>query len=207
MCCKAIEGGSALWNPFLGTVHITVSVTCIFRILSFHGIIRVTMCCRTLQWDSALWNPFLGTNYTTASSYNVYIPYNVCFYREYFTNSKIPKRNNVSRTGKNKVRIKHAYCNTVYWLLVSLIPWTPVPVAARSKVWVCSRWHAGNVDSNPTGGKDVCCECCVLSGRGLFVGLITNPEDSYRVWCVWVWSWILDNEEPMAHWGGAVAPW
>jgi len=30
----------------------------------------------------------------------------------------------------------------------------------------------------------VCCECCVLSGRGLFDGLITRPEDSYRLWRV-----------------------
>ena len=28
------------------------------------------------------------------------------------------------------------------------------------------------------------CECCVLSGRGLCDGLITRPENSYRVWCV-----------------------
>jgi hypothetical protein len=44
----------------------------------------------------------------------------------------------------------------------------------------------------------VCSECCVLSDRGLCVGLITLPGDSYRVWCVWVWSWILDNEEILA---------
>jgi hypothetical protein len=31
---------------------------------------------------------------------------------------------------------------------------------------------------------DVCCDICVLSGRGLCVGLITIPELSYRVWCV-----------------------
>jgi hypothetical protein len=30
----------------------------------------------------------------------------------------------------------------------------------------------------------VCCECCVLSGRGLCDGLITRPEESYRPWCV-----------------------
>jgi hypothetical protein len=29
----------------------------------------------------------------------------------------------------------------------------------------------------------VCCECCVLSGRGLCDGLITRPEESYRTWC------------------------
>jgi hypothetical protein len=28
------------------------------------------------------------------------------------------------------------------------------------------------------------CECCVLLGRGICVGLITRPEESYRVWCV-----------------------
>ena len=40
----------------------------------------------------------------------------------------------------------------------------------------------------------VCCECCVLSGRGLCDGLITRPEESYRLWCVVVCdletSWI-----------------
>jgi hypothetical protein len=41
----------------------------------------------------------------------------------------------------------------------------------------------------------------VLSGRGLCDGPITRPEESYRMWCVWVWSWSLDNEEALAHWG------
>jgi hypothetical protein len=30
----------------------------------------------------------------------------------------------------------------------------------------------------------VCCECCVLSGRGFCDGLITRPEESYRLRCV-----------------------
>jgi len=30
----------------------------------------------------------------------------------------------------------------------------------------------------------VCCECCVLSGIGLCDGLITRPEEFYRLWCV-----------------------
>ena len=30
----------------------------------------------------------------------------------------------------------------------------------------------------------VCCECCVLSGRGFCDGLITRPGESYRLWCV-----------------------
>jgi hypothetical protein len=30
----------------------------------------------------------------------------------------------------------------------------------------------------------VCCDCCVLSGRGLCKELITHPEESYWMWCV-----------------------
>jgi hypothetical protein len=30
----------------------------------------------------------------------------------------------------------------------------------------------------------VCCECCVLSGRGLCDELITRPDESYRLWRV-----------------------
>ena len=30
----------------------------------------------------------------------------------------------------------------------------------------------------------VCCECRVLSGRGLRDELITHPEESYQLWCV-----------------------
>jgi len=47
----------------------------------------------------------------------------------------------------------------------------------------------------------VCCECCVLSGRGLCDGLITRPEESYRLWLVIVWSGNLENEEAKARYG------
>jgi len=30
----------------------------------------------------------------------------------------------------------------------------------------------------------VCCECCMLSGRGLCDELVTRPEEPYRLWCV-----------------------
>jgi hypothetical protein len=61
----------------------------------------------------------------------------------------------------------------------------PVPVAARSKAWVCGRSPAEIVGSNATGGMDVCL-LRVLSGRGLCDGLITRPEESYRLSCVFV---------------------
>jgi hypothetical protein len=47
----------------------------------------------------------------------------------------------------------------------------------------------------------VCCECCVFSYRGVCVELITRPEVPYWLWCAWVWSCILDNEEAVAHQG------
>jgi hypothetical protein len=34
----------------------------------------------------------------------------------------------------------------------------------------------------------VCCECCVMSGRGLCDGLITRPVGSYRLWRVVVYD-------------------
>ena len=41
----------------------------------------------------------------------------------------------------------------------------------------------------------VCCECCVLSGRGLCDGLITRPEESYRLWHVVVCDLETSKEE------------
>jgi hypothetical protein len=55
--------------------------------------------------------------------------------------------------------------------------------------------------SRPGPWKSVPCEICVLSGRGLCDGLITRPEESYRVWCICVWFRNLVNEEALAHWG------
>ena len=36
----------------------------------------------------------------------------------------------------------------------------------------------------PAVWMSVCCDCCVLSGRGLCDGPFTRPEESYRVLCV-----------------------
>jgi len=48
----------------------------------------------------------------------------------------------------------------------------------------------------------VCCECCVLSGRGLCNKLITRPEESYGLWYVIVCDLEnLKNEEAMTRAG------
>ena len=58
----------------------------------------------------------------------------------------------------------------------------------------------------PPGTRmSVRCECCVLSGRGLCDGLITGPEESYRLWCVVVCD--LETSWMRRPWPtGAVAP-
>ena len=52
---------------------------------------------------------------------------------------------------------------------------------------------------------DVCCECCVLSGRGLYDELIIPPEESYRLWPVVMCD--LETSWMRRPWPtGAVAP-
>ena len=51
----------------------------------------------------------------------------------------------------------------------------------------------------PVTWMSVSYESCLLSCRGLCVELITHPEESYRLWCVWVWLWSRDTEEVLAH--------
>jgi hypothetical protein len=83
------------------------------------------------------------------------------------------------------------------------------PVAARSKACVCGHSLAEIAGSNSPEGMDVC-----LLWVMCVVRLITRPEESYQVWCVWVWSWSIDNEEVLAIgapriflWGGRGWPW
>jgi hypothetical protein len=70
-----------------------------------------------------------------------------------------------------------------------------IPATARSKACLCCRLFMKLWVRIPLGTrKSVSCESCVLSHRGLCVGLITRSEESYWVWCVWVWSRIPERE-------------
>ena len=58
----------------------------------------------------------------------------------------------------------------------------------------------------PGTWMSVSCKCCVLSGRGLYVGLITRPEEFHPVCCVSE----CDREAstmsvPRPHWGDCCA--
>ena len=74
----------------------------------------------------------------------------------------------------------------------------------------CEVWGVGVlrlwVRIPPGAWMFVCCECCVLSGRGLCDELITRPEESYRPWSVVVrdleTSWMRRGPGPLR----AVAP-
>jgi hypothetical protein len=47
----------------------------------------------------------------------------------------------------------------------NIIMTLPLPMAARSKAWVCGRSNAGMAGLNPAGRVELCsCECCVVSG-------------------------------------------
>jgi hypothetical protein len=69
------------------------------------------------------------------------------------------------------------------------------------RVYATNRLLGSWVGMPPGACKSVCSECCVLSCKGLCVGLIIRPEESYQVWYVWVWSTSLDNEEALGHEG------
>ena len=61
----------------------------------------------------------------------------------------------------------------------------PFPVAEESKAQSAAARLLRLWVRIPRGTRmSVCCECCVLSGRGLCDKLITRPEESYRLWCV-----------------------
>ena len=63
--------------------------------------------------------------------------------------------------------------------------WPLVPKFARSNPAEAVGFLRVNKNPQHVGGAwmFVCCDCCVLSGRGLCDELITRSEESYRLWC------------------------
>jgi len=63
---------------------------------------------------------------------------------------------------------------------------------SRRSQWPCGLKHRSAtarllrllVRMPPGALTSACCDCCMLSGRGLCDELITRPEESYRLWCV-----------------------
>ena len=67
----------------------------------------------------------------------------------------------------------------------------PISLAARSAATCLLELQ---VQIPPWRWLAVCCECCVFAGSSLCDGLITRPETTYQVLCVWVWSRHLNSE-------------
>ena len=86
-----------------------------------------------------------------------------------------------------KVHHREPTLKTVLLFLVLILlirTFVSVPVAARSKAWVCGSSLVGIASSNPARGMMfVSCEFCVLSGEGLGDGPIPRTEESHRL-CV-----------------------
>ena len=77
-------------------------------------------------------------------------------------------------------------CVALYYVLTFRKHYMPVPLAARSKAWVCCGSLAEISSLNPAGAwMFASSENCVLS-KVLCVGLITRPEESYHLCCLTV---------------------
>ena len=72
--------------------------------------------------------------------------------------------------------------NMYFKLLLFLKCWAQWPRGLRRRP-TAARLLRSWVRIPPGAWVFVCCECCVSSGRGLCDGLITRPEESYRLWC------------------------
>ena len=73
-----------------------------------------------------------------------------------------------------------------------------IPLAARSKAWVCDRSLAWIAGSNAGWGMAVPFECCVSSGRGLYDGPIPSQGSPTECVCVCVCVCvIMCNSNPL----------
>ena len=76
----------------------------------------------------------------------------------------------------------YIYTFVISLFIIHLMTLLPMPVAKRSKAWVCCRSIVGIVGSNSAGAwMSFSCDFCVLTGRDICDGLITCPEKSYRM--------------------------
>jgi hypothetical protein len=96
-----------------------------------------------------------------------------CLKHEGYLRKKTPDYNYI-------ILWRHVNCNLYWYDVISRSHWPCVLRRRSTAVRLLGLW----VRITPRAWISVCCECCVLSGRGLCHGLITRLEESYRVWCV-----------------------
>ena len=105
--------------------------------------------------------------------------YTLCCYNVLQTKSLTCKLNLIAQ-GYIYLYSRYIYLYSRYIYLYSQSQW-PCGLRRRS---AADRLLRSWVQIQPETWMFVCCECPVLSGRGLCEELITRPEESYRLWCV-----------------------
>jgi hypothetical protein len=80
-------------------------------------------------------------------------------------------------SGQDRVSIREYKC------IYQLNSWSQCPRGLRRRASVACLLYLW-VRIPPRAWMFVCCECCVVSGRGVCDGLITRPKESYRMWSV-----------------------
>ena len=73
--------------------------------------------------------------------------------------------------------------NNILRILIGHLCWSQWP-RGLGRTSLAARLLRLWVRIPPGAWMFVCCECCVLSGRGLCDGLIIRSEESYRLWRV-----------------------
>jgi hypothetical protein len=108
---------------------------------------------------------------------------------KFIVHSGIPRPDDDSRVEiccHKNILCNKLLCLTEIYILYELDK--PVPVAqwprCLSRRSAAARLLRSWVRIPPGAWIFVCCECRVLSDRGLCDELITRPEESYRLWCV-----------------------
>jgi hypothetical protein len=112
--------------------------------------------------------------------------YRICYGCSYYVKLWQPEKNEKSGR-KYQVSVMSSETLKLGFLLTWSYLQIPTSVVVRSKAGSATALLLGlRVQIPLAPWMSVCCEFCVLSSWGPCVGLIIRPEESYRVWCVWV---------------------
>ena len=148
--------------------------------------------CITVQPPVLLWFQSLFYNYSFSYIYRVIQKEKSVFWRRTYREPNLSFLIWVAAVYTGWSRWKVQYFGSTIYIYICWSQW-PRGLRRRSAV---ARLMRSWVRIPPGAWMYVCCECCVLSGRGLCDGLIARPEESYRLWCVVV----CDLEKP-EEWG------
>jgi hypothetical protein len=110
---------------------------------------------------------------------------NLTFEGQFFFNMfTVNSHNSLTSSDTRAVCFLYTHTHTRVYIYIYIYS---MPIQWPRGLWrgsSAARLLGLGVRIQPWAWMSVCCECCVLSGRDLCDGLITRPEESYRIWCV-----------------------